>query len=97
MDRVGCRKIALPPRPEQFDIVSFIEDSISELEQAITTTRTEISLIREYRTRLVADVVTGQLDVRHLDLPEVEEQLIEELADSDLEELEEETDEGLED
>ena len=25
----------------------------------------EIELIREYRTRLIADVVTGQLDVRH--------------------------------
>ena len=33
----------------------------------------EIELIREYRTRLVADVVTGQLDVRHLNLPDIEE------------------------
>jgi type I restriction enzyme S subunit len=30
----------------------------------IDRTNGEIALMREYRTRLVADVVTGQLDVR---------------------------------
>jgi len=30
----------------------------------ITTTQREISLLKEYRTRLIADVVTGKLDVR---------------------------------
>ena len=30
----------------------------------ITSTQREISLLREYRTRLIADVVTGKLDVR---------------------------------
>lgn len=30
----------------------------------ITRTQREISLIREYRTRLIADVVTGKVDVR---------------------------------
>ena len=29
----------------------------------------EIDLIREYRTRLIADVVTGKVDVRHLAPP----------------------------
>ncbi|MBK7780278.1 MAG: hypothetical protein IPJ58_05710 [Ardenticatenia bacterium] len=31
---------------------------------AITRLTREITLLREYRTRLVADVVTGKLDVR---------------------------------
>ena len=31
---------------------------------AITRLEREIELLREYRTRLVADVVTGKLDVR---------------------------------
>ena len=30
----------------------------------IARTEREISLLREYRTRLIADVVTGKLDVR---------------------------------
>ena len=31
---------------------------------AIERSRREIDLLREYRTRLVADIVTGKLDVR---------------------------------
>ena len=31
---------------------------------AINRTEREITLLREYRTRLIADVVTGKLDVR---------------------------------
>jgi type I restriction enzyme S subunit len=34
------------------------------VETAIDAAQREIDLIREYRTRLVADVVTGRLDVR---------------------------------
>ena len=33
----------------------------------------EIDLIREYRTRLIADVVTGKLDVRGVELPPLDE------------------------
>ncbi len=36
----------------------------AELERAISRLEREIELLREYRTRLVADVVTGKLDVR---------------------------------
>jgi type I restriction enzyme S subunit len=35
-----------------------------DLDDAIARTEDEIKLIREYRDRLIADVVTGQLDVR---------------------------------
>ena len=35
-----------------------------QLDQVIARTAREIELLREYRTRLVADVVTGKLDVR---------------------------------
>ncbi|WP_437947057.1 hypothetical protein WME98_40500 [Sorangium sp. So ce296] len=41
-----------------------IEAEALALDVAISQAEREISLIREYRTRLVADVVTGQLDVR---------------------------------
>jgi type I restriction enzyme S subunit len=44
---------------------------------AIARLEQEISLLREYRTRLIADVVTGKLDVREVakGLPEVELQV----------------------
>ena len=34
------------------------------IDDAITRARRQIELLREYRTRLIADVVTGKLDVR---------------------------------
>ena len=63
----------LPPAPEQEQIVDFIGRETSSLTTAIARTEREIALMREYRTRLTADVVTGKLDVRlavaHLPAP----------------------------
>lgn len=58
--------VFLPPRYEQDELVTNIENSLSKLDLAIKRTNREISLIQEYRTRLIADVVTGQVDVRRL-------------------------------
>ena len=56
--------IALPPVEEQKTICRWITDECKPLDQAIARTEEEIKLIREYRDRLIADVVTGQVDVR---------------------------------
>jgi len=52
------------PRDEQAEVVTFILSETSSLNTAISRLEREIELLREYRTRLVADVVTGKLDVR---------------------------------
>jgi len=52
------------PRFEQAEIVAFIRSETSGLNVVISRLEREIKLLREYRTRLVADVVTGKLDVR---------------------------------
>ena len=49
---------------EQNAIVAALERDIERPGNAIERTKCEINLLREYRTRLVADVVTGKLDVR---------------------------------
>ena len=54
----------LLPLGEQQKIVDGIARSTMELDTAITRYEREITLLREYRTRLTADVVTGKLDVR---------------------------------
>jgi restriction endonuclease S subunit len=54
----------LPPLEEQQRIVDGIAHSTLELDAAIDRYEREIALLREYRTRLTADVVTGKLDVR---------------------------------
>ncbi|MCX5690270.1 MAG: restriction endonuclease subunit S, partial [Planctomycetota bacterium] len=56
--------LPVPPRSEQTAICEFITDQTAVFDQASIQARHEIDLIREYRTRLVADVVTGKLDVR---------------------------------
>lgn len=56
--------VPVPPRAEQDQIVTRIVPRVEVIEAAVARAEHEISLIGEYRTRLVADVVTGQLDVR---------------------------------
>lgn len=52
------------PLDEQREIVAHIAKESKPQETAISRLSREIDLLREYRTRLVADVVTGKLDVR---------------------------------
>jgi type I restriction enzyme S subunit len=55
--------IVRPSIEEQLGIVEAIEKETKELNRAINQAQRQIDLIREYRTRLIADVVTGKLDV----------------------------------
>jgi len=64
MSDIGALTILLPPKTEQDEIVAAILERTAGLERTITRFEGEINLLREYRTRLVADVVTGKLDVR---------------------------------
>lgn len=64
VERIGSRGIPLPPIIEQEQIVRDIEQRTLSLRNSITHTHQEISLLREFCTRLIADVVTGKLDVR---------------------------------
>jgi len=61
-------RLAIPPAAEATDIMRRLEIETKEIDRLIDTASHEISLTLEYRTRLVADVVTGKLDVRSLDL-----------------------------
>ena len=56
--------LALPPLDEQAAIVEYLDTDLDRIGVAVRGTGDEISLLREYRTRLIADVVTGKLDVR---------------------------------
>jgi type I restriction enzyme S subunit len=56
--------VVCPPVKEQEAIVRQLEQELGPQNAVITRTEREIVLLREYRTRLIADVVTGKLDVR---------------------------------
>lgn len=71
--------LALPPLDEQKHIIVALALDVARIMIAIAAAQREIALLREYRTRLIADVVTGKLDVRQVAarLPEESEAPVE--------------------
>ena len=57
-------KTPIPPSDELAAILEAVRSYDEDITAAIPHTRREVELVGEYRTRLIADVVTGKLDVR---------------------------------
>ena len=53
-----------PPEHEQDLIIEHLERATHEIDSVIDRARRQIELVEEYRTRLIADAVTGKIDVR---------------------------------
>jgi type I restriction enzyme S subunit len=79
LEHVRVFLLPVPPVQEQSRIVEVIRSETAPLEAAADRARREIALLREYRHRLIADVVTGKLDVR-----EAAAQLLEEGEEPEL-------------
>ena len=80
-DLVSRLRLPIPPLADQIELLRCIDDTISRLAKSTKKVSQEADLLREYRIRLIADVVTGKLDVREAAaaLPEVDP-----LAEDDL-------------
>jgi len=93
MGDMKALRILVPPLREQTQIVDSLRESTEQIHVSIRAIQREIDLIREYRTRLIADVVTGKVDVREAaaSLPEVEE-----AEPPEVEPLEEAPEDGVE-
>ena len=65
--------LPLPSLPEQIAIIRYFDKATAHIDTVIGRAHRQIDLLHEYRTRLVADVVTGKFDVREAAaaLPEV--------------------------
>ena len=75
-----------PPAAEQAAIADHFRREFREMNAVVERTSSEIALIREFRERLISDVVTGELDVRHMEIVTLDN----EPGIDDSEELEEE-------
>ena len=65
LGRMKAIELPVPPAlAEQQTIVGYLRTGLGQVLEAISATHRDIGLLREYRTRLIADVVTGKLDVR---------------------------------
>jgi len=84
-DKYANLPVSIPPPSEQLEVLESIRIENAPISAAIARTEREIALIREFRQCLIADVVTGKLDVRAAaaGLPDETE----ELPPSDAEEI----------
>jgi len=64
--------VPVPSVKDQVYICAMLQRDLAGINTAEVRARREIDLLREYRTRLIADVVTGKLDVRGVELPLLE-------------------------
>jgi type I restriction enzyme S subunit len=60
--------IPLPTLSEQNEIVNFLDQKTTEIDTIISKTEKEIELMKEYKTALISEVVTGKVDVREYNL-----------------------------
>lgn len=65
-------QLPVPSVTEQTEICEYLARKSSYFDNIIKIKAKTISLLQEYRTRLVADVVTGQIDVRNIAIPNYE-------------------------
>ena len=54
------------PLPEQEAIAEYLDKETANIDTTLNNTRREIELLQEYRTVLIADVVSGKVDVREV-------------------------------
>lgn len=58
-------KTIIPPQNEQQAIVAYIEEKCEKIDKLASELQSEIDSLKEYKQRLIADVVTGQVSVQN--------------------------------
>ena len=69
-DKAGQINLLLPPIEEQNEIARILDEKNDQIEQLIASLEQEIIFVEELKTKTIADVVTGQVDVRNVIIPE---------------------------
>lgn len=62
----------VPPADEQQAIVEYIPAAFTKYNTTIEKLTEEVEVLHELRNKLISDVVTGQIDVRDIEIPEFE-------------------------
>lgn len=77
VERILNISLPVPPQTDQIAIAEFLKKTTADIDAAISRAHREIELLKEYRTRLIADVVIGKIDVREavFELPETHDEL----------------------
>ncbi len=57
--------VILPPNKEQIEIAEYLDDLVGKNDESIIKNQKQIGLLKEYRTTLISEAVTGKIDVRN--------------------------------
>lgn len=57
-------KFPIPPKNEQNQIIEYLDEQTQKIDSIIEKETQRIELLKEYRTTLISDAVTGKIDVR---------------------------------
>ena len=95
MDKMKEIPFIVPPADEQIAIVKYIKKALPRYDAAIEKLTEEVAVLEEYKNKIIADTVTGKIDVRSIEIPEYE--FVDEYTDADNEDDGEEETEEQED
>ena len=72
MDKMKEIPFIVPPADEQIAIVKHIKQALPQYDAAIEKLTEEVAVLEEYKNKIIADTVTGKIDVRGIEIPEYE-------------------------
>lgn len=72
--------LGVPSAEEQWKIIEELDEKLHNIDELIEKEKKTIDTLHELRNKLISDVVTGQIDVRDVEVPEFE--YVEEIEDS---------------
>lgn len=72
MDKMKEIPFIVPPADEQIAIVKYIKQALPQYDAAIEKLTEEVAVLEEYKNKIIADTVTGKIDVRGIEIPEYE-------------------------
>ena len=78
----------VPPADEQIAIVKYIKQALPQYDAAIEKLTAEVAVLEEYKNKIIADTVTGKIDVRGIEIPEYE------FVDEDIDNADENPEQG---
>ena len=88
MDKMKEIPFIVPPADEQIAIVKYIKQALPQYDAAIEKLTEEVAVLEEYKNKVIADAVTGKIDVRGIEIPEYE------FVDEDIDNADENPEQG---
>lgn len=80
--------VPIPSKKEQMEIVEYLDGLNNKFDATIKKLTEEVAVLEEYKNKIIADTVTGKIDVRGIEIPEYE------FVDEDIDNADESPEQG---